>query len=115
MKHLSNIAKVFNGAAGMVVVTAASMVFLGTKVTVPFFLAAATIVAALVSFYGGDDARASRDVDGERVLGPGSGAAHSAERTSRREDDAVLKHAPLASRDSFAFDAPNANETKQLL
>ena len=35
MKHLSNIAKVFNSAAGMVVVTIMSMAFLGTK-TLPF-------------------------------------------------------------------------------
>lgn len=116
MKHLSNIAKVFNSAAGMVVVTIASMAFLGTKVTLPFFLAAAVIVASLVSFYGGGESGgSSRDADRAHVLGPGSGASVF---TSRAEDD-VARNAtpgtPLSSRGSFAFDAPDANETKQLL
>ena len=116
MKHLSNIAKVFNSAAGMVVVTIASMAFLGTKVTLPFFLAAAVIVASLVSFYGGGESGgSSRDADRAHVLGPGSGASVF---TSRTEDD-VARNAtpgtPLSSHGSFAFDAPDANETKQLL
>jgi len=116
MKHLSNIAKVFNSAAGMVVVTIASMAFLGTKVTLPFFLAAAVIVASLVSFYGGGESGgSSRDADRAHVLGPGSGASVF---TSRAEDDVVRNATPgtpLSSRGSFAFDAPDANETKQLL
>ena len=116
MKHLSNIAKVFNSAAGMVVVTIASMAFLGTKVTLPFFLAAAVIVASLVSFYGGGESGgSSRDADRAHVLGPGSGASVF---TSRAEDDVVRNvtpGTPLSSRGSFAFDAPDANETKQLL
>ena len=116
MKHLSNIAKVFNSTAGMVVVTIASMAFLGTKVTLPFFLAAAVIVASLVSFYGGGESGgSSRDADRAHVLGPGSGASVF---TSRAEDDVVRNATPgtpLSSRGSFAFDAPDANETKQLL
>jgi len=116
MKHLSNIAKVFNSAAGMVVVTIASMAFLGTKVTLPFFLAAAVIVASLVSFYGGGESGgSSRDADRAHVLGPGSGASVF---TSRAEDDVVRNATPgtpLSSHGSFAFDAPDANETKQLL
>ena len=116
MKHLSNIAKVFNSAAGMVVVTITSMAFLGTKVTLPFFLAAAVIVASLVSFYGGGESGgSSRDADRAHVLGPGSGASVF---TSRAEDDVVRNATPgtpLSSRGSFAFDAPDANETKQLL
>ena len=116
MKHLSNIAKVFNSAAGMVVVTITSMAFLGTKVTLPFFLAAAVIVASLVSFYGGGESGgSSRDADRAHVLGPGSGASVF---TSRAEDDVVRNATPgtpLSSRGSFAFDAPDANDTKQLL
>ena len=116
MKHPSNIAKVFHLAAGMVVVTIMSMAFLGTKVTLPFFLAAAVIVASLVSFYGGGESGgSSRDADRAHVLGPGSGASVF---TSRAEDDVVRNATPgtpLSSRGSFAFDAPDANETKQLL
>ena len=111
MKHLSNIAKVFNSAAGMVVVTIASMAFLGTKVTLPFFLAAAVIIASLVSFYGGGEVGgSSRDKDRAHVLGPGSGAEEDAVRNAT-----FSPGTPLSSRGSFAFDAPETNETKQLL
>ena len=66
MKHLSNIAKVFNSAAGMVVVTTASWAFLGTAVTLPFFLAASVVVWSLLLFYSGGDGKTPA-----RVLGPG--------------------------------------------
>jgi drug/metabolite transporter (DMT)-like permease len=122
MKHLSNIAKVFNSAAGMVVVTVVSMVFLGTKVTLPFFLAAATIVASLVSFYGENHGEGgSRGESANRVLGPGSGHVSNGAVSAFTEDEpspfvtAGTPGTPLSSRGSFAFDAPNANETKQLL
>jgi len=67
MKHLSNIAKVFNSAAGMVVVTTASWAFLGTSVTLPFFLAASVVVLSLFLFYSSGDGKAAA-----RVLGPGA-------------------------------------------
>jgi hypothetical protein len=88
MKHLSNIAKVFNSAAGMVVVTVVSMVFLGTKVTLPFFLAAATIVASLVSFYGENHGEGgSRGESANRVLGPGSGHVSNGAVSAFTEDE----------------------------
>ena len=65
--------------------------------------------------YGGESGGSSRDADRAHVLGPGSGASVF---TSRAEDDVVRNATPgtpLSSRGSFAFDAPDANETKQLL
>ena len=117
MKHLSNIAKVFNSAAGMVIVTVVSMVFLGTKVTLPFFLAAATIVASLVSFYGEKNAEGGSRGESRGVLGPGSGHVSGAVSAFTEDEPFVTAPpgTPLSSRGSFAFDAPNANETKQLL
>lgn len=114
MKHLSNIAKVFNSAAGMVVVTIVSIVFLHTNVGLPFFLAAIVIVASLFSFYGSQGNDGDKQ-NGKGVLGPGSssrsdGSAHSLETLGRSTERDV----PSRS-NSFAFHAGERNETKQLL
>lgn len=106
MKHLSNIAKVFNSAAGMVVVTVLSVVFLGTQVTLPFFLAAGVILASLFSFYSSAEDDKSRD--GGKVLGPG------VDGRSRTGGSANNVRELLSSRGSFAFDVSDT-ETKQLL
>jgi hypothetical protein len=67
MKHLSNIAKVFNSAAGMVLVTTLSWAFLGTRVNLPFALAGGVVVASLLLFY----ANKGNEPSG-RIVGPGS-------------------------------------------
>ena len=67
MKHLSNIAKVFNSAAGMVLVTTLSWAFLGTRVNLPFALAGGVVVASLLLFY----ANKGKEPAG-RIVGPGS-------------------------------------------
>lgn len=51
VKHLSNIAKVFNSAMGIVVTAALSWVFLGTGMTLPFVLAATVVISSLFLFY----------------------------------------------------------------
>lgn len=68
MKHLSNIAKVFNSAAGMVLVTTLSWAFLGTRVNLPFALAGGVVVASLLLFY----ANKGKEPPAGRIVGPGS-------------------------------------------
>jgi hypothetical protein len=73
VKHLSNIAKVFNSAFGIIVTAALSWMFLGVSISFPFALAAGVVIGSLYLFYG-----APGDIgDGRRggsVLGPGSGS-----------------------------------------
>ena len=74
VKHLSNIAKVFNSAFGIIVTAALSWMFLGVSISFPFALAAGVVIGSLYLFYG-----APGDIgDGRRggsVLGPGSGGS----------------------------------------
>ena len=72
VKHLSNIAKVFNSAFGIVVTAALSWMFLGVRLSLPFALSAAIVVGSLYLFYGGDGGE-GRGARGGSVLGPGSG------------------------------------------
>ena len=75
VKHLSNIAKVFNSAFGIVVTAALSWMFLGVKLSMPFALSAGVVVGSLYLFYGGDLGTDGRGARGGSVLGPGSGGA----------------------------------------
>jgi hypothetical protein len=109
MKHLSNVAKVFNSAAGMVVVTFFSRAFLGTKVTLSFFLAASVIVASLFLFYlSGPEERSG----GNPGLGPTVEKKNVAEKNEKSQT-----RASHSRKGSVAFDVfvDQTNETKQLL
>ena len=75
VKHLSNIAKVFNSAFGIVVTAALSWMFLGVKLSLPFALSAGVVVGSLYLFYGGEVGTDGRGARGGSVLGPGSGGA----------------------------------------
>ena len=73
VKHLSNIAKVFNSAFGIVVTAALSWMFLGVKL-VAFALSAGVVVGSLYLFYGGEVGTEGRGGAGRERVGAGAAA-----------------------------------------
>ena len=70
VKHLSNIAKVFNSATGIVVTAALSWIFLGTAINLTFVLAATVVISSLFLFYA-DKGRGGGGGGGGEIEGGG--------------------------------------------